>query len=122
MPHQVAAQRLFSWSGSVQQACEVSNTQRSWPQTRPCAPPAQEYDGKKLVCVTKEGLTFDDSEEEKKRIEEIKAAYEPLTRLIKDILGDKVEKVRLLTPLFPPHLVGPGSYQVLQRWTGEHAT
>ena len=55
---------------------------------------AQEYDGKKLVCVTKEGLTFDDSEEEKKRIEEIRASYEPLTRLIKDILGDKVEKVR----------------------------
>ena len=54
---------------------------------------AQEYDGKKLVCVTKEGLTFDDSEEEKKRIEEIRASYEPLTRLIKDILGDKVEKV-----------------------------
>lgn len=46
------------------------------------------------MCVTKEGLTFDDSEEEKKRIEEIRAAYEPLTRLIKDILGDKVEKVR----------------------------
>ena len=57
---------------------------------------AQEYDGKKLVCVTKEGLTFDDSEEEKKRIEEIRASYEPLTRLIKDILGDKVEKVRHL--------------------------
>ena len=55
---------------------------------------AQEYDGKKLVCVTKEGLKFDDSEEEKKRIEEIKANFEPLTRLIKDILGDKVEKVQ----------------------------
>ena len=54
----------------------------------------QEYDGKKLVCVTKEGLKFDDSEEEKKRIEEIKANFEPLTRLIKDILGDKVEKVQ----------------------------
>ena len=44
--------------------------------------------------MTKEGLSFDDSEEEKKRIEEVRAAYEPLTRLIKDILGDKVEKVR----------------------------
>ena len=48
------------------------------------------------MCVTKEGLTFDDSEEEKKRIEEIRASYEPLTRLIKDILGDKVEKVSSL--------------------------
>ncbi|CAL8466056.1 g5592 [Coccomyxa elongata] len=53
----------------------------------------KEYDGKKLVCVTKEGLTLDESEEEKKRLEELKASYEPLCRLIKDILSDKVEKV-----------------------------
>merc|ERR1712003_396129 len=33
------------------------------------------------------------SEEEKKKKEEIKAQFEPLCRLIKDILGDKVEKV-----------------------------
>merc|ERR1711920_78921 len=52
----------------------------------------KEYDGKKLVCCTKEGLQLDDSEEEKKK-EEIKAQYEPLCRLMKDILGDKVEKV-----------------------------
>merc|ERR1719263_2244408 len=51
----------------------------------------KEYDGKKLVCCTKEGLELDDSEEEKK--EETKAAFEPLCRIIKDILGDKVEKV-----------------------------
>lgn len=55
----------------------------------------KEYDGKKLVCVTKEGLTLDESEEEKKRLEELKASYEPLCRLIKDILSDKVEKVWL---------------------------
>ncbi|BDA48176.1 Heat shock protein 81-1 [Coccomyxa sp. Obi] len=53
----------------------------------------KEYDGKKLVCVTKEGLTIDESEDEKKRLEELKASYEPLCRLIKDILADKVEKV-----------------------------
>merc|ERR1711920_290615 len=53
----------------------------------------KEYDGKKLVCCTKEGLELDDSEEEKKKKEEIKAQYEPLCRLMKDILGDKVEKV-----------------------------
>merc|ERR1712157_707531 len=53
----------------------------------------KEYDGKKLVCCTKEGLQLDDSEEEKKKKEEIKAQFEPLCRLIKDILGDKVEKV-----------------------------
>lgn len=55
----------------------------------------KEYDGKKLVCVTKEGLTIEDTEEEKQKREELKASFEPLTRLIKDILGDKVEKVRL---------------------------
>merc|ERR1719343_31342 len=53
----------------------------------------KEYDGKKLVCCTKEGLELDDSEEEKKKKEEVKAQFEPLCRLIKDILGDKVEKV-----------------------------
>merc|ERR1711967_43004 len=53
----------------------------------------KEYDGKKLVCCTKEGLELDDSEEEKKKAEELKAQFESLCRLMKDILGDKVEKV-----------------------------
>merc|ERR1711968_270675 len=53
----------------------------------------KEYDGKKLVCCTKEGLKLDDSEGEKKKKEEVKAQYEALCRLMKDILGDKVEKV-----------------------------
>merc|ERR1712078_927625 len=53
----------------------------------------KEYDGKKLVCCTKEGLQLDESEDEKKKKEEIKAQFEPLCRLMKDILGDKVEKV-----------------------------
>merc|ERR1711916_160403 len=53
----------------------------------------KEYDGKKLVCCTKEGLELDDSEEEKKKKEEVKAQFEPLCRLMKDVLGDRVEKV-----------------------------
>merc|ERR1711959_327485 len=53
----------------------------------------KEYDGKKLVSVTKEGLQFDESEDEKKEKEEIKADYEPLCKLMKEILGDKCEKV-----------------------------
>lgn len=53
----------------------------------------KEYDGKKLVCCTKENLAFEETEEEKAKKEEIKALFEPLTRLMKDILGDKVEKV-----------------------------
>merc|ERR1719424_1443087 len=53
----------------------------------------KEYDGKKLVCCTKEGLTLDETEEEKAKKEEVKSQYEALCRLMKDILGDKVEKV-----------------------------
>eukprot|EP00123_Amoebidium_parasiticum_P022584 comp9048_c0_seq1/m.4236 comp9048_c0_seq1/g.4236 ORF comp9048_c0_seq1/g.4236 comp9048_c0_seq1/m.4236 type:complete len:700 (-) comp9048_c0_seq1:435-2534(-) len=53
----------------------------------------KEYDGKKLVCVTKEGLELPEDEEEKKRFEEAKAKYEELCKTIKEILGDKVEKV-----------------------------
>merc|ERR1712066_658830 len=52
----------------------------------------KEYDGKKLVAITKEGLEPDD-EEEKAKTEEQKAEFEPLCVLIKEVLGDKVEKV-----------------------------
>ncbi|XP_061342010.1 heat shock protein 83 isoform X1 [Gastrolobium bilobum] len=54
----------------------------------------KEYDGKKLVSATKEGLKLDDdSEEEKRKKEEKKKSFEDLCKTIKDILGDKVEKV-----------------------------
>merc|ERR1712078_630298 len=53
----------------------------------------KEYDGKKLISCTKEGLELEDTEDEKKKKEEVKAQFEPLCRLMKDILGDKVEKV-----------------------------
>lgn len=53
----------------------------------------KEYDGKKLVCITKEGLELDEDEEEKKQREEEAKQYEELCKQIKEILGDKVEKV-----------------------------
>jgi len=53
----------------------------------------KEYDGKKLVCVTKEGLELPEDEEEKKRKEEEAKSYEDLCKVVKDILGTKVEKV-----------------------------
>jgi len=53
----------------------------------------KEYDGKKLVSCTKEGLKFEDSEDEKKRKEELASQFEPLCRVMKDILGERVEKV-----------------------------
>ena len=53
----------------------------------------KDYDGKKLKSCTKEGLDLEETEEEKKQKEEEKAKFEPLCKLMKDVLGDKVEKV-----------------------------
>lgn len=53
----------------------------------------KEFEGKKLVSVTKEGLKLDETEEEKKAAEELKKQNEGLCKLIKEVLGDKVEKV-----------------------------
>merc|ERR1711959_204756 len=53
----------------------------------------KEYDGKKLAAVTKEGLELEKTEDEKKEWEEKKAACENLCKLIKEVLGDKAEKV-----------------------------
>jgi len=53
----------------------------------------KEYDGKKLVSATKEGLVLEETEDEKKKKEEKKAQFEPLCKTVKDILGDRVEKV-----------------------------
>ena len=55
----------------------------------------KEYDGKKLISCTKEGLDMDETEDEKKAKEEEKARFEPLCKLMKDVLGDKVEKVEV---------------------------
>merc|ERR1711893_305714 len=53
----------------------------------------KEFDGKNLVSVTKEGLELPEDEDEKKRREELKAQFEGLCKVIKDILDKKVEKV-----------------------------
>jgi molecular chaperone HtpG len=53
----------------------------------------KEYDGVKLISATKEGLKMEEDEEEKKAFEDAKAKTEPLCKLVKEVLGDKVEKV-----------------------------
>jgi len=55
----------------------------------------KEFDGKKFVNVSKEGLSLTGDEEEKKKVEELKKANEDLCKVIKDTLGDKVEKVTI---------------------------
>ncbi|KAK0423287.1 hypothetical protein QR680_008065 [Steinernema hermaphroditum] len=60
-----------------------------------CVQQLKEYDGKKLVSVTKEGLELPESEEEKKKFEEDKVAYEKLCKVMKDTLDKKVQKVEV---------------------------
>jgi len=55
----------------------------------------KEFDGKKMICITKEGLKLDETDEEKKKAEELKSQFENLCKVIKEILGDKLEKVQL---------------------------
>ncbi|KIJ16896.1 hypothetical protein PAXINDRAFT_162512 [Paxillus involutus ATCC 200175] len=53
----------------------------------------KEFEGKKLVCVSKEGLELEETDEEKKAREEEAAQFNDLCSTIKEALGEKVEKV-----------------------------
>lgn len=53
----------------------------------------KDFEDKKFACLTKEGVHFEESEDEKKQREEEKAACEKLCKTMKEVLGDKVEKV-----------------------------
>ena len=52
----------------------------------------KDFDGEKMESTTKEGLDLGDDEDMKKR-KKMKAKFEPLTNLKKEVLGVKVEKV-----------------------------
>jgi len=58
-----------------------------------CVQQLKEFEGKKLVSVTKEGLELPEDEDEKKKREEDKEKYENLCKVMKDILDKKIEKV-----------------------------
>jgi len=60
-----------------------------------CVQQLREYDGKQLVCVTKEGLKFDETTETNTEWSKCIEDFKPLTNSIKSILGDKVDKVVL---------------------------
>merc|ERR1711953_1540071 len=53
----------------------------------------KEFEGKKLLSATKEGLDLQDDEDEKKAFEEAKAKSEGLCKLMKEVLDEKIEKV-----------------------------
>merc|ERR1712070_1017296 len=53
----------------------------------------KEYEGKKLISATKEGLELGEDDDDKKKFEEDKAAAEGLCKLMKEVLDDKVDKV-----------------------------
>merc|ERR1712084_7212 len=75
----------------------------------------KEFDGKKLKSTTKEGLEIDD-EDEKKKLEELKAEFEPLTKhsimteLKKKAAADKSDKTvkDLIWLLFDTSLLTSG--------------
>ena len=58
-----------------------------------CVQQLKEFDGKTLVSVSKEGLELPEEEDDKKKFEELKSKFEPLCKVMKDLLDKKVEKV-----------------------------
>merc|ERR1712139_293234 len=69
------------------------------PMDEYCVQQLKEYEGKKLLSATKEGLKMEETEEEKKELEEAKAATEGLCKLMKEVRDDKVDKVVVSTRL-----------------------
>jgi len=64
------------------------------PMDEYCMQQLKEFEGYKLVCVTKEGLTLDELDvESQKKHDELVASYSDLCEVMKEILGDQVEKV-----------------------------
>jgi HSP90 family molecular chaperone len=80
----------------------------------------KEFDGMKLICISKEGLKLEETEEEKKAREEEVTQFQELCTIVKDALGDKGKKLsfRIASPtphvcLSPVNLVGRQTWCVV---------
>merc|ERR1719393_1109364 len=54
-----------------------------------------EYEGKRLINASREGLKLEEGDLEKKRDEQYKEMFKPLLDYTKELLGKKVEKVQI---------------------------
>merc|ERR1740124_109122 len=54
-----------------------------------------EYEGKRLINASREGLKLEEGDVEKKRDEQYKELFKPLLDYTKELLGKKVEKVQI---------------------------
>lgn len=57
----------------------------------------KEFQEHKLICITKENFELDLTDEEKQALEDEKKSFENLTKVVKDVLENRVEKVTLST-------------------------
>ena len=55
----------------------------------------KEYEGKKLICASKDSLDLGDTDEEKTSFEEKKKELEELCKVVKEVLGESIEKVEV---------------------------
>jgi len=60
-----------------------------------CMQAMKDYDSKKFIAITKGDFEIDETDDEKKQFEDEKKANENLCKIIKETLGDKVEKVEI---------------------------
>merc|ERR1719324_1780175 len=58
-----------------------------------------EFEGKRLINASREGLKLEEGEKDKKREEQYKEMFKPLIDYTKETLGKKVEKVQISTHL-----------------------
>jgi len=60
-----------------------------------CMQVLDEYKGKKFVNISRDGLKFEETDEEKQQQQKTEREYDKLSKHIKEILGDRIQKVNI---------------------------